>query len=462
MSLKENRAGQSRFQSELPLNEMSQPVPVGRLVTSVRRKLLGKFTKVHGGRVEVFDGNDTHVLGSQKAEQDLLAKILVNDPLFYKKILLGGTIGSAESYIAGQWECSDLTSLIRIMIRNMDSVSGLDKTVSKFRTWAYRISHSKRRNTKSGSRKNIQDHYDLGNDFYETFLDPTMNYSSGIFDEHDRNTTFSFAEDELHAASLSKMDRICRKLQLNASHHVLEIGTGWGAMAVHMAQHFGCRVTSTTISDQQYLLAVERVKAAGLEDRVTILRSDYRDLTGQYDKLVSVEMVEAVGRKFMNTFFEKCSSLLRDNGDMLLQAITMSEQNYADYIKSVDFIRAFVFPGGCLPTVTSLGKSASVATDLRSLQMEDMTPHYALTLAAWKARFIANVDRVRSLGYEEEFLRLWHFYLCYCEAAFEERRVHCIQTIFSKPKSTLDLSTTSLPRSGVRNSQAETNAGCLI
>ena len=406
-----------------------------------QEKLLGRFSKLKHGLVNLQQGDQCFQLGDANIESQLTADILVSDSAFFRRILMGGTMGSAETYMDGQWSCSDLTALIRIMIRNIDQVSTLNKAVSRIRTMAWRLKHAARKNSVNGSKKNIVEHYDLGNEFYKLFLDPTMNYSSGIFDAKVAANKFSSAEDEMHAASLTKMDRICQKLNLQTGQEVLEIGTGWGAMAVHMASHYGCNVTTTTISEEQHRLACERVEAAGMEHQIKVLKQDYRTLTGQYDKLVSIEMVEAVGHKFMNGFFAKCSSLLRDDGEMCLQAITMSPQNWKAYLRSVDFIRAYVFPGGCLPTVGSLHSAAAEATDMRMLHTEDMTPHYATTLNHWKRNFLGRLDDVRALGFDERLIRLWNFYLSYCEAGFEERRVHCVQMMFGKPKSVIEVST---------------------
>ena len=420
-----------------PADETAQSVVWNKF----QEKLLGRLAKLKHGSVSVFQGGERFQLGDAEPTSDLSANILVSDASFYRRIVTGGTMGSAESYMDGHWSCSDLTSLIRIMIRNIDQVSTLNKAVSQIRTMAWRWKHAARKNSVHGSKRNIVEHYDLGNEFYKLFLDPTMNYSSGIFDQRVARNRFSTAEDAMHAASLTKMDRICQKLNLQPGDEVLEIGTGWGAMAVHMAMHYGCNVTTTTISEEQYRLACERVEAAGMEHQIKILKQDYRSLRGQFDKIVSIEMVEAVGHKFMNGFFARCSSLLRPHGEMLLQAITMSPQNWKTYLGSVDFIRAYVFPGGCLPTVGSLHTAAAEATDMRMLHTEDMTPHYATTLNHWKRKFLARLDDVRALGFDENLIRLWNFYLSYCEAGFEERRVHCVQTMFGKPRCRVDVST---------------------
>ena len=406
------------------------------LSLGLQNKLLSKLSNLEHGQINVFQNGQCQTLGDANAT--LSANLLVSDSQFFRRVLTGGTLGSAESYMDGQWSCSDLTALIRIMILNIDNVSKMNQAVSRVRSAVWKLKHAARKNSISGSKKNIVEHYDLGNEFYKLFLDPTMNYSSGIFDAQSAAEKFPSVTDPLHAASLIKMDRICQKLNLQPNHEVLEIGTGWGAMAVHMAGHYGCRVTTTTISEEQYRLACERVAESGLEEQITVLRSDYRNLEGSYDKIVSIEMVEAVGHQFMNGFFAKCSSLLRDDGEMLLQAITMSPQNWKQYLRGVDFIRAYVFPGGCLPTVGSLHTAAAEATDMRMLHTEDMTPHYATTLRHWKQRFLSRLDDVRGLGFDERLIRLWNFYLSYCEAGFEERRVHCVQTMFGKPKSQID------------------------
>ena len=311
----------------------------------------------------------------------------------------------------------------------MKKMARLEKTWARVPNTTHWIQHQLRRNTKAGSRRNIEEHYDLGNDFYALFLDSTMNYSSGIF-PHESSSMLE--------ASLTKMDWIGHKLQLKPTDHVLEIGTGWGGLAIHLAKHFGCRVTTTTISKQQYAYAKQKVAAEGLEDRITLLLSDYRDLEGTYDKVVSIEMIEAVGHQYFDQYFGKCSSLLKDDGLMLIQAITMSQQNYSQHIKNIDFIRRYVFPGGCLPSIVAIGESVGRSTDMRTVHQEDITEHYVRTLQKWLQRFHGQMSQIRRLGYDQSFIRLWHFYLCYCEAAFAERRVHNVQMIFAKPRSSVD------------------------
>ena len=446
--------GHDSIGTELPLakecqNRLAKPLIANERRGFFGRQLINRFRSLAGGEVELQDRFGTIKLGQDETTDELTAKILVGRTAFYQRVFFGGTIGSAESYMDGQWATDDLTSLIRIMIRNLDRISALERTWAKVKNRWHFIQHLWRRNTINGSQKNIHDHYDLGNDFYRLFLDPTLSYSSGIFESaNPADEKF----DDMHQASIRKMEQICRKLQLKPSDQVLEIGTGWGALAIYMAKHFGCRVTTTTISNEQYAVAVERVRAEGLEDRITVLLQDYRLLEGSFDKIVSVEMIEAVGHQYYDEYFSRCSNLLRADGAMLLQSITISEQIFDYHIKHVDFIRKYVFPGGCLPSVTALAGSVGRVTDMRMLYQEDITPHYVKTLACWRREFMDKLDQVRELGYDEPFIRLWHFYLCYCEAAFAERRVHNTHLVFAKPKCSIDPSVDyNCTTTGLRN-----------
>ena len=438
-SINEPVQTQTRFgeiKSELRLSEDVLRDSLGAPKPSFFRKQIhSRFDNLIGGDLTVIDRHGSKsVEASAQCEDGLQAKVLVGDDKFYRRIILGGTIGSAESYMDGEWVTDDLTSLIRIMIRNLDRFATLENGWARIKNSWHFLQHRFRKNSIEGSRKNIHDHYDLGNDFYRLFLDPTMSYSSGIFEvaaDHDEPTS-------MYQASVRKMDHVCQKLRLNSLDHVLEIGTGWGGLAIHMAKHYGCRVTTTTISQSQFNYAVERVEQEGLGSQVTVLLQDYRNLEGKFNKIVSIEMIEAVGHQFYDAYFSRCSSLLDDQGVMLLQAITIGEQNFAKHIRQVDFIRRYVFPGGCLPSVTALASSVGRSTDMRMLHQEDITPHYVETLACWRNAFMAKLDQVRQLGYSESFIRLWHFYLCYCEAAFAERRVHNTHLIFAKPKTQID------------------------
>ncbi len=326
--------------------------------------------------------------------------------------------------MAGRWHCDDLTGLAQLFLRNPQVLYGLNRGPGRLVSLVNKVWHALRRNTLQGSRKNIAAHYDLGNELFELFLDDTMMYSCGIF-EHPHAS--------LQQASIEKLDRVCRKLELHTGDHLLEIGSGWGGLALHAARHYGCRVTTTTISREQYELARERVSQAGLDDRITVLCKDYRELSGQYDKLVSIEMIEAVGHAYFDTYFEKCSSLLKPDGLMLLQSITIAEQRYAAARRSVDFIQRYIFPGGCLPSVAVISDAVARNTDMRLLHLEDIGPHYATTLKHWRERFMAKLDEVRALGYPEEFIRMWEYYLCYCEGGFRERAIGTAQVLLGKP-----------------------------
>ena len=402
-----------------------------------RKIVLDKLSGINGGSVTLHQSSESIRLG-QSDSDEMSVNLKVADNAFYRRTLLGGMIGAAESYIDGDWGTDNLTDLIRIMIRNIDGVSKMERTWGRVRSWLYRIKHLRRKNTVTGSRKNIQEHYDLGNDFYSLFLDRTMNYSAGIFDSKVVAEKFPQSQSALEGASLAKMDRICQKLCLKSTDHVIEVGTGWGGLAIFMAKEFGCRVTTTTISQEQHAYATAAVAEAGLQEKVTVLLKDYRDLEGQYDKLVSVEMIEAVGHQFLDTYFAKCGQLLKPNGTMLIQAILIGQQYERAYRKSVDFIRAYVFPGGCLPSAVSINQSVARATKMRMLDYEDMTQHYADTLLHWRNEFMSQLDAVRSFDFDEYFIRLWHFYLCYCEAAFAERRCLSVQIMFAKNGSEID------------------------
>jgi cyclopropane-fatty-acyl-phospholipid synthase len=393
------------------------------LVPRVASRLLEKRLRtIEDGEITLLDDSGSRTFGS---DGPLRAAVVVSDERFYSNVLLGGDLGAAESYIAGHWSCDNLTALCRIFARNLDTTDELSLGWARLTAPAARFVHWLHRNTRGGSGRNIQAHYDLGNEFFELFLDPTMNYSCGVFDS---------PEDTMEDASMAKMERVCEKLELGSGDHLLEIGTGWGGLAIHAAAWHGCRVTTTTISRRQHEFAVRRVEEAGLSDRVTVLLEDYRDLEGRFDKIVSIEMIEAVGHEFLEIFFAQSARLLKPDGMMLLQGITMADYRYESYRRSVDFIQRFVFPGSCLPSVTALCAAASRASDLRPAHLEDITPHYGETLRRWRLKFGENIDIVRALGYSDSFIRLWEYYLCYCEAGFEEGLVGDVQMLLTKPR----------------------------
>ncbi len=384
----------------------------------VQKRLQG----IKSGRITVRDPWGEWSAG---ADGDLSADLLVADPGFYRSLVLGGELGAARAYMNGHWQSSRLTDLLRILLRDTERLDEMEGSFAAVAGAASRLRHLLNRNTRKGSRKNIHAHYDLGNDFFALFLDPTRTYSAGIFEQ---------PAATLEQASIAKLDRICRKLSLGPDDEVVEIGTGWGSFAIHAATHYGCHVTTTTISEEQFDYARERVRESGLEDRITLLRRDYRDLEGTFDKLVSIEMIEAVGHEYLPQFFSMCADLLKTDGAMLIQAITMPDQRYEQYLKGSDFIRRYIFPGSCVPSLTAMTEAVRKRTDLSLVHLEDIGPHYATTLAAWRQRFVQNLDAVRDLGYPPEFQRMWIYYLHYCEAGFAERYLGTLQLLFQKPR----------------------------
>ncbi|GLS91928.1 cyclopropane-fatty-acyl-phospholipid synthase [Psychromonas marina] len=361
-------------------------------------------------------------LGNSQAK--LHAKIIIHDLSCYTKMLLGGSIGAGEAYIQGLWSSPDLTKVIQVLAREQSALDKLEKRFARFMaipSWFY---HRARKNTQSGSKKNILEHYDLGNDMYEQFLDKEMLYSSAIYPDNNA---------DLEQAQLHKLETICQRLDLKAGETLLEIGTGWGALAIYAAQHYDVQVTTTTISDAQYDYTKARVEALGLNDKITLLKKDYRQLEGQYDKLVSIEMIEAVGHEYLSSFFETCNKHLKPHGKMLIQAITISDQRYHSYRKGVDFIQRYIFPGGCLPSINVMTDKVSNKTDMVVTGLHDIGQDYAKTLNHWHQRFDGALEKVKQLGYDDNFIRLWKFYFSYCEGAFLERRISTVHLIAAKP-----------------------------
>jgi len=346
----------------------------------------------------------------------------INDPRFFRATALGGSLGAAEAYLNGWWETDDLVGLVQVMVKNRDTLEGLERGLARLARPFRSLAHALRRNSRRGSRRNIAAHYDLGNEFFQLFLDDTLAYSCGIF-EHPGAS--------LRDASVAKFDRICRVLELSPADHLLEIGTGWGGFAMHAAREYGCRVTTITISRQQELLATRRIAAAGLSSRITVLNRDYRDLEGTYDKLASIEMIEAVGHQFLNGFFRVCADHLRPGGRFALQAITIQDQLYHSALHEVDFIKAYIFPGSFIPSRAVLAEAAG-RTDLRLADQYDLTPHYAETLKHWRQNFLARRQDVLALGFDDRFVRLWEFYFAYCEGGFRERVLGDVQLRYEK------------------------------
>jgi cyclopropane-fatty-acyl-phospholipid synthase len=389
-----------------------------------RRLLLGRLERLRDARLVFEDEDGCVAVGDAGAPAARTATVRVHDPRFYRRLAFGGSIAAAEEYMDGGWDCDDLAALVRALVHNRDALQAVDGGWTRLARPFRALGHLLRRNSRAGSRRNIAAHYDLGNDFFELFLDETMTYSCGLFERPDA----SMAE-----ASHAKNDRLCRLLQLKPGEHLLEIGTGWGGFAIHAARHYGCRVTTATISKEQHALAHRRVDEAGLGDRIDVQLRDYRDLAGRYDKIASIEMIEAVGDAYYETFFATCGRLLAPDGLLALQAITVADRHYDECRKEVDFIKRYIFPGGNLPSVGRLLEAAGRAGDLRLVHLSDLTPHYGETLRRWRREFRRNRERIRSLGYEERFLRLWEFYLCYCEGGFDERFTGNHHLLFSRP-----------------------------
>lgn len=390
-----------------------------------RRLVLKQLAQLEEGRLVVMENGERLELGDGNPEYPV-AQIDILDSSCWRDMLTGGGIGAAEAYVAGDWRSPDLVALLRLFARNMDRMNAFEDRFSWISKPTLKLLHWLNRNSVSGSRKNIRAHYDLGNDLFETFLDPTMMYSSAVYPTE---------ESDLDEAAVFKLDLICRKLDLQPGDHVVEIGTGWGGFAIHAARHYGCRVTTTTISQEQLAYARDRVKSLGLEDRVELLFQDYRDLEGQYDKLVSIEMIEAVGPQFLRGYFEKISSLLKPDGLALIQAITMPEQRYHRALKNVDFIQRFIFPGSFIPSFGAMLEAVREGTDLVLTHAEDIGFHYARTLRDWRTRFQAEESKLTAMGYDLPFQRLWDFYFAYCEAGFAERSIGDNQLLLAKPRN---------------------------
>ncbi len=415
-------AGLDRCPSAVAVPDLSS----GLLVRIARRLVCNRLRRIAAGTIAVIEGGRRTVFGESGPASTLKATITIRDPGCYLDIAWSGTVGAGESYARGDWQCDDLTALVRIFVLNRRLVDGMERGIARLSAPLFKIAHQLRRNTRAGSRQNIAAHYDLSNEFFAQMLDRTMMYSCAYFQRPDST---------LEEASRAKLDLICRKLHLSEKDHLVEIGSGWGGLACYAAETYGCRVTTTTISRAQYDAAVHRVQEAGLAGRVKVLLTDYRDLPAletKFDKLVSVEMIEAVGHEYYRTFFEACSRLLKPDGLMLVQAITIDERYYERAKRSVDFIQRFIFPGSCIPSVNSLCQAMAKASDLSLLHLQDIGAHYPPTLRGWRDNLRRNLTQVRQLGFRPEFLRLWEFYLSYCEGGFLERSISTAHLLFAK------------------------------
>jgi len=391
----------------------------------LRRLLLARMAGMRHGQLIIDDPLGRVTLGqSTDAPPDLVVHVRVDDLAFYRAVAANGSVGAGEAFMDGLWHCDDLVGLVRLLVRNRDRLDSMESGLARLGGLAMRGWHALRRNTREGSRRNIAAHYDLGNDFFGLFLSADLMYSSALWDGD---------EDTLEAASTRKLDRVCQWLDLKPGDKVIEIGTGWGGFAVHAARHYGCHVTTTTISREQHALAVTRVEEAGVDDRVSLLLEDYRDLTGTYDKLVSIEMIEAIGASYLDAYFAKVGSLLRPGGRALVQAITIEDHRYAQALASVDFIKRHVFPGSFIPSIHAMLSAKTRVTDLALVRLQDFGLSYARTLQAWRERFLDSLGQVRGQGFDERFIRSWEFYLAYCEGGFRERSIGVSHLLMEKP-----------------------------
>lgn len=415
-----------------------QPLPKDRSLSKLvaqfpaldyfcRSLLFKKFKELKHGQIRIEDRSGPVLVDETFGDlsSPLKIRLVIHRSRFYSRTLLGGSIGNAESYVDGDWDSEQLTDLVRLFVMNRDILQGIDNGIGSLLQPFQKYFHGLRKNTIEGSRENIRSHYDIGNDFFKLFLDESMMYSSGIF---------ATKETTLYEASMEKVARAVSKLKLKPTDHLVEIGTGWGTLAIYAAKTYGCKVTTTTISTEQYNYAVARVKEENLEGQVTVLFEDYRKLTGVYDALVSIEMIEAVGLDHLETYFEKCSSLIKPDGIMVLQAITIRDQFYEEARRSVDFIQRHIFPGCGIPSVHAMMNAVTKKTDLGLIHQEDFSEDYAQTLNHWSKRLAKNEKEITRLGYPEFLHRLWQFYFSYCEGGFRERAIGLSQMVLTKPR----------------------------
>ncbi|MGB0936113.1 MAG: class I SAM-dependent methyltransferase [Colwellia sp.] len=383
----------------------------------------GVFDKITYGQIEVIEGSQHHFYPKEAIEDQPKGRIFIHDMSTYRDFVKGGSIGVSEAFIEGKWTSPNLTNVIRVFAKAQQETDTLEENKSWLNKIKNAISHWQNRNTQSGSKRNILAHYDLGNDLYTRFLDPSMMYSSAVYPNE--NAT-------LDEAQQYKLQVICEKLGLKESDHLLEIGTGWGGLAIYAAANYGCKVTTTTISDAQYDFAKQRVEALNLDDRITLLKKDYRELTGTFDKVVSIEMIEAVGYEYLPSFFKQCNDRLKRGGKLLIQSITIADQRFDYYKKNVDFIQRYIFPGGFLPSVNVLSDHMSNHTNLVMESLDDIGLDYARTLADWRTNFLASWTELTQFGYDDTFKRLWLYYFAYCEGAFLERSTSTVHLVMRK------------------------------
>ncbi|WP_232626058.1 SAM-dependent methyltransferase [Achromobacter deleyi] len=394
--------------------------PPGALDRLLRKRLFASLSTLTGGRLAIEDSLGSATLG----QGEPVVRLTIRDMAFYRLVATQGSVGAGEAYGDGMWTCDDLVALVGLLVRNRDTLDGMESGLARVAGWVLKRWHAGNRNTHAGSRRNIAAHYDLGNDFFSLFLSPDLMYSSALW---------AGADDTLEEASRRKLDTICRKLELGPGDRVVEIGSGWGGFAIHAARHYGCHVTTATISREQHVMALARVRAAGLDDRVSVVLQDYRDLQGRYNKLVSIEMIEAIGAQYLETYFAKVADLLAPHGRALIQAITIEDHRYQQALGEVDFIKRHIFPGSFIPSIEAMLRAKTRASDLALVHLEDFGLSYARTLQAWRQRFLAHLPEVRDQGFDSRFCRLWEFYLAYCEGGFRERSIGVSHLLLTHP-----------------------------
>ena len=409
----------------MKVNQLADQVASSKnrtFLSSIFKKgVMNKFKYLQYGSIKILEGDEVLSFGDPKSNDKVTVTIYSNE--FYVFLGSGGVTGVAEAYMAGYWTSDNLVLLLQIVLKNKKILLSLDSGFAKLINPINKLIHWSKQNTLKGSKQNILAHYDLSNDFYKLWLDPTMTYSCGYFN----NDSVS-----LEQASIEKIDRICRKLKLNENDHILEIGTGWGSFSLYAAKQYGCTIDTVTISDAQYEYASRKIESSGLGSKINIFNKDYRKIEGQYDKIVSIEMIEAVGHQFIPQYFSKISSLLKEDGLLVIQGITYNDQNFEQYKNSVDFIKKYIFPGSCLISVAQISDVIKEYTDLAIVDMEDITKHYAETLNRWKVNFMKVIPEVKRMGFSEAFIKMWEFYFVFCEAGFLERNIGDIQLVFSK------------------------------
>lgn len=416
-------SSQKKFDARMVRLPETKPSPwLDRLL---RGQTLKCLATLEGGCLVIDDPLGRSELGVMGGDAPgLRIHVVAHHLSFYRLLALGGSVGAGEAYGDGIWQCDDLVGLVRLLVRNRHLLDRMESGLARCSGMAMRCWHAARRNTRAGSQRNISAHYDLGNDFFSLFLSDDLMYSSALWDG---------PTDTLEQASARKLNAICRKLDLQPGDTVVEIGTGWGGFALHAARHYGCHVVTTTISKEQHALATKRVAAAGLAGQIKVLCQDYRDLQGQYDKLVSIEMIEAIGAPYLETYFAKVGELLKPDGLALIQAITIEDHRYQQALRSVDFIKRHIFPGSFIPSVQSMLSAKTRVSDLALVHLEDFGLSYARTVQAWRERFLSRLDDARALGFDARFARMWEFYLAYCEGGFRERSIGVSHLLLARP-----------------------------